>query len=347
MSDIAALTEEVKELALETGFARASVAEATAAPGEDAYDAWLSRGNHAGMEYLERNRDKRFHPDQLVPGARSVLCLAVSYAPAEEEASEVFIARYARGRDYHDVLKQRGRTLMDRLKERYPDFSGRVFTDSAPLAERSLAAASGLGWIGRNGCLIVPGLGSYVVLCEIVSNLRLQPDAPLERDCGACRACMEACPTAALSEEGLNARKCFSYLSKRNEEIPSAYWPLWGNRIIGCDRCLEVCPQNRRISTGDEELLRLPAAQQEHGALYHLPLADYLQWTPDRWDAVTPGSAVRRADWECFVRNAILAAGNSGDPALIEPLHRLSAQRPQWGELIHWALEQLPRQDGN
>ena len=147
--------------------------------GEQTFSTWLAEGRHGQMDYLQRNKDKRFHPEQLVAGARSVICLAASYAPADEPADSnaasneprAFVARFARSRDYHKVLKKRCHWIMDSLRQIAPSFEGRAFVDSAPLAERSVAATAGLGWIGRNGCLIVPGLGSYIVLAERVSTL--------------------------------------------------------------------------------------------------------------------------------------------------------------------------------
>jgi epoxyqueuosine reductase len=333
------LTAAVKRLALEAGFHRVGVAPAGPVPRAEAFDAWLSRGWHAGMAYMARNREKRRRPDRLVAGARSVICLAVSYAPADEAAPaaaddpRAFIARYARGRDYHKLLKQRCRRLIERIRRLAPRFEGRAFVDSAPVMERGLAAAAGVGWIGRNGMLIVPGLGSYVVLAEIVCSLPLRADGPLEGGCGDCGRCVAACPTGAIMADGLvDARRCLSYLTVEcRGPVGRAYWPAVGRRLFGCDTCQEACPHNRGVPAGDEALrAAAPPA-----------LADVLAWSEADWDAATRGSAVRRATYEMLLRNACLAAGNTGDESLRPPLEALRQRVPRLAEEADWALARL------
>ena len=263
---------------------------------------WLASGSHAGMEYMAVNIDLRLDPSRLLPGAQSVICLAAAYPAgkngdaslfsipakvadsglAENREASLFlpsgsgrlIARYAAARDYHKVLKRRCHALMDAIREVEPTFEGRAFVDSAPIMERTLAAMAGLGWIGRNGCLIVEGTGSYVLLCEIVCNLPLVgPPSFLGgvepcnlaadgtsacRDLGStcprplkcmadCGQCVRACPTAALRGDGtLDARRCISYLTiEHRGEIPREFWPLMGVRLFGCDACQEACPHNK------------------------------------------------------------------------------------------------------
>jgi epoxyqueuosine reductase len=174
MSSRRDLTAAVKALALEEAFVRVGIAPAGGAADGEIFRQWLARGCHAGMAYLARNVEKRLRPDRLVPGARSVICLAAGCEAAPDDpAARVEIARYARGRDYHKVLKRRCRSLIARIRRIAPGFRGRAFVDSGPVLERSLAASAGLGWIGRNRCLIVPHLGSHVLLCEVVCNLPL------------------------------------------------------------------------------------------------------------------------------------------------------------------------------
>jgi epoxyqueuosine reductase len=191
MPESADLTAMVKGMATRAGFARVGIAPGEPLPGRpaEAYRAFLRQGLHAGMGYLQRNIDKRFAPRELYAEVRSVICLAVSYAPAGPLPQAMpFVARYARGRDYHHLLRDRCRALIDEIRREVPDFAGRVFVDAGPIAERSLAARAGLGWVGRNGCLIVPGLGSYVVLAEILCNLPLAAEGPLPASCGDCTA---------------------------------------------------------------------------------------------------------------------------------------------------------------
>ena len=276
-----------------------------------------------------------------MPGARSVICLAAAYAPNRPPPTQAArVARYARGRDYHNVLRRRCRGLMDRIRALEPSFAGRAFVDSAPVMERSLAAAAGVGWIGRNGCLLAPGLGSYVLLAEIVCNLPLAPDAPLEPQCGDCRACLAACPTGALGDDGLvDARKCVSYLTVEHAgRIASPLWPKMGTSLFGCDACQEACPHNADLPAGEADLVG--AAAPLAGA----STAHVLAWREDDWDRATRGSAIRRAQWPRLLRNAAIAAGNvpagsSDAPALAAALRRL--RRGDLAELIDWALSRL------
>lgn len=341
------LTKTVRCFAREEGFAAVGVCAAGAVAGQREFESWLEAGFHGEMDYLARNVDKRFRPDRLVAGARSVICLAVGYAPGQdaEEAggpSKPFVARYARGRDYHRLLKAMCRKLMDRIRTERLDFEGRAFVDSAPLAERSLAATAGLGWIGRNGCLIVPGLGSYVVLAEIVCNLELQIDEPLAGECGDCDACVRACPTGAcLGGARLDARRCLSYLSMEHPpEIPQEYRSLWDACVFGCDRCQQACPHNRDLPAGHPELI---ARGADTAAIGEMSFEQLLGWTREQWDSATRGSAVRRSGYDAFVRNVVLAAAGSGEAKLAEPLRALGRAREELAPLIEWALKRLDR----
>lgn len=370
------LVAAIDRLARQEGFHRLAVAPAGAVEDPETFLRWLHRGCHASMEYLERNANLRQSADRLFEGAQSVLCLATGYAPfrstppnpalpagafggqgecdapqpasaastasaVQTAARDELVARYARGRDYHKVLKGRCIRLMDRIREIEPTFQGRAFVDTAPLAERSLAARSGLGWIGDNGCLFVPGLGSYVVLAEIVCNLPLPPGEPLIDGCDHCGRCSAACPTSAILPDGLvDCRRCISYLTIENRGlIEGQYWRRVGRRVFGCDACQEACPHNQDIACGDAELAGTGRVLQGAG------LAEMLAWTYDDWDRATRGSATRRATYEMFLRNAIIAAGNSGDSSLIQPLRALSQADTYDTELIHWALERLSEEE--
>jgi len=319
----AELTEAVCGLAIEAGFARAGVAPVGDLDCSGRLDEWLQRGWHGQMAYMERNAAVRRRPDLLVEGARSVLVLAVAYAPPDDSADHRvgYIARYARGRDYHKVLKRRCHGLMDGIRAIAPGFSGRAFVDTAPVMERSLAAAAGLGWIGSNGCLIIDGLGSYVVLCEIISNLPLAPGSPVARDCEGCDACIKACPTGALSADGLvDSTRCLSYLTIEYRGVATEAMQRCNRGLFGCDICQEACPHNRDLPAGDAELLAFDSACPP------IDLADVLTWKPDDWDRATRGRALRRADYRMFMRNAITAAHNSGQAELMD-LARRTADR--------------------
>ena len=338
MTSLDERTDAVKAAAIEAGFARVAVAPVEEADGE-VFRGWLAQGRHGEMAYLARNVEKRLAPATLVPGSRSVICLAVPYAPATPP-DDTLLARYARGRDYHRVLKKRCHRLMDLIREIAPDFEGRAFVDSAPVMERHLAAEAGLGWIGRNGCLIVPGLGSYVLLCEIVCNLPLRPDSRVESACRDCDACVGACLTGALADPPLvDARRCISYLTiEHRGPIAPDLRARMGVRLFGCDACQAVCPHNRDLPAGDPELLR-------DSPLGGAGVAEVLAWTWDDWDVATRGSACRRASHEMFLRNAVIAAVNSGDGSLREALVALRQRCPEMGELTLWALERLGDDD--
>lgn len=329
------LTSRIKTLAEECGFARAGVAPAEPVKQAELFRVWLESGYHADMTYLARNVEIRMNPAALLEGARSILCLVASYPAGGETArGAVQIARYARGRDYHAVLKKRARTLCERIRVLEPSFVGRIFVDTAPIAERSLAASAGLGWIGRNGSLIVPGLGSYVLLAEIVCNLPLRLDSPCPSGCGDCTQCRAACPTGAFVSEGLlDARRCLSYQTIENRgHIPEELWPLTGQCVFGCDACQDICPHNRR--------LRENLPPQEPSDAPVLAIGDILAWKEDDWDRFTRGRTLRRASRRMWQRNAILAAGHSGDSSLLPLLEALESEeflRPY----VAWARQRI------
>jgi epoxyqueuosine reductase len=340
------LTASVKDLAREAAFAAVGIAPAGPLPAEpaDRLARWLREGRQAGMDYLRRNMDKRLDPRRLLRGARSVICLAASCGGETGDAEgSALIARYARGPDYHDVLMERCGALMDRLRSIEPAFRGRACVDTAPVMERTLAALAGLGWVGRNGCLIVPRLGSHVLLAEVVCNLPLVPDRPVEQQCGDCDACVRACPTRALLGGGLiDARLCISYWNQEPGRVPRDLWPQMGRWVLGCDICQEACPHNRGAAAGDPKLV------SRGDRPWRAPgIAAILAWSEEDWDAATRGSAMRQVRRETFLRNALIAAGNSGDPALREPVARLRDETGELRDLADWALERLPAADRN
>lgn len=241
------------------------------------YALWLDEGNHAGLHYLERNNDKRFAPAQLVEGARTVIVCAVGYKnalsggyPASHDAK---IASYACNRDYHTTIKAMLRQMAEELKREYPTLSGRAFVDSAPLNEKSLAVRAGVGWIGRQGLLISPTLGSWLHLGELVINLEADRyDVPFSGErCGSCRACVEACPNGAIREDRtIDARRCIACRTIERSEGESISLNGW---LFGCDACQSCCPHNRPA----------PMARNPH---FH-PLFDPTSWNKTWWQNLT------------------------------------------------------------
>jgi epoxyqueuosine reductase len=239
-----------------------------------------------------------------MPEAAGVICLAASYAPGEEAVGQPgHVALYARGRNYHRLLKDRCGKIVKALRAMAPSVRAKICADVVPLSERDMAARAGLGWIGRNGCLIHPRHGSYLVLCEIITNLPLPPGNKMPSGCGECRRCVDACPTGALQADGLvDCRKCVSYLTLEHRgAIDASLWPKIGECLAGCDACQRACPFNADAPPGE------PALRQARP----LPTpTEVLAWTREDWDARTRGSSLRRADHAMLLRNAAIVVGN-------------------------------------
>lgn len=331
------LTSRVKHLAVESGFHAVGIAPAEAidVAWRQRFERWLESGHAGEMDYLHRDPCQRYDPRRVLAESRSVIVLATSYAPAPDDpVGDLAVARYARGRDYHKVLKKRAHQLCDRLCEVRPDFLGRAFVDTGPVAEKSLAVLAGLGWVGRNGLLIVPGLGSWVLLTEILCNLPLEPDVPHRGDCGHCRACLTACPTSALLGEGLiAAEQCLSYRNKGGRQLPREHWAAMGNRLFGCDACQDVCPHNRDVPPGEPQL-------RSSADYPPLMLADVLAWSEADFDLATRGRPVRRAGYLPLLRHAVIAAGNTGRRDLQAALECLRHRQPELQDAIEWARQQ-------
>src|SRR5262245_8669991 len=343
------LTERVTSLALALGFDLVGVARAE--PGRDAafLREWLARGYAGEMAYLERNVERREDPRRVLPGARSVIALGLVYDPgarAEPSGSAFRIARYAGGDDYHDVMIDRVRALEAALPAlaRAP-VRTRGYVDTGPVLERAFAADAGLGWIGKNTLVIHPRLGSYLFLGVVLTDLALEPGAPEPDHCGTCRACLDACPTDAFPEPYvLDAARCLSYTTiELRGPIPEPLRAGQGDWGFGCDVCQEVCPWNqrgRREVPADPLGLRARLAPRE---AWRAPaLAWVLGLSLEAWRTATRGTALRRTGYRGLLRNALVAAGNSRDAALL-PLARrhLEGGDAILAEHARWAVERL------
>ena len=344
------LRERLEGEARALGFAAVGVAPADAAPrsGERLRE-WLASGAHGDMIWMAETADRRCSPKGLWPEVRSVISLGMSYTPAADPlalAGEGEVGRisvYAQGGDYHDVIKKALKTLARWLvAEAAKDQQGcdlKVFVDTAPVMEKPLAEAAGLGWQGKHTNLVSRADGSWLFLGAIYTNLEIEPDTPHRVHCGSCRACLDACPTNAFpAPYRLDARRCISYLTIEHKgPIPDEFREAIGNRIYGCDDCLAVCPWNRFADTARRNRAFVPRAE-----LAAPRLADLLALDDAAFRKVFAGSPIKRIGRGRMVRNAAIAAGNSGSAALVEPLSKLTGDPdPVVAEAAAWALERL------
>ncbi len=336
----------MKQAALDAGFHKVGIARAEPLdPGP--LDRMLARGAQADMAWLEEQRAERLDPARLLPGARSVVALALAYAGGAVAGGclegRAQVARYARGRDYHAVVKRRLRDLVGRLRQRDPTLRALATADVAPVMEKAWAERAGVGWVGKNGCLITTDLGSWVVLATVLLDRELDPDPPHPERCGECSACMPACPTGAIPEPGLvDARLCLSFQTiERRGSVPEAVAARFGRWGFGCDDCQTACPWNRVPGeASDPDLLPTRHAW--------LDLKELLSLEPDAYRRGFYGTALARAGHAGLVRNAILVAGASGDAsvAALVGRHR-DSELPGVAEAARWAVGRLGGGEGD
>jgi epoxyqueuosine reductase len=345
-----ALTERIKALARELGFVRAGVAPVEPLVEDGArLQAWLDAGYHGTMEYMRRTAAVRCdpaHPDMLA-GARSVVVLAAPYArgtPPARGPGAGRVARYAQGRDYHNVLHKRLRQVTRLL--RAAGHRARAAVDSMPVFERAWAQRAGVGFIGKNCCLIVPGIGSHVFLAAVVTSAELSTDAPMRERCGECRLCLDACPTNAFVEpRRMDARRCISYLTiEHRGPIEPALRPRMGAWIFGCDVCQDVCPFNRTSQSAPGPTGAF--APSERWA--EVDAEAFLQLDEASFASLAAGSPVRRAKREGMARNAAIVLGNAGARRALPVLQAAAATDPSpvVREAASWAIERIAAREG-
>lgn len=296
-----AFSDEIKQKALDLGFDACGICRATESGEEVRYMQWLQDHWQGGMGYMERNIDKRLDPRLLVEGARSIISVALNYYPPVKLPGKVpQFAYYAYGKDYHEVVREKLRCLFEWIRERVPDVTGRYFSDSAPVLERFWAARAGLGFIGKNTLLIIPGKGSYFFLGELIIDIELDYDEPVTENCGDCTRCLRSCPTNAIEEPyRLNATRCISYQTIENKgEIAPEIVPNLRNNVYGCDICQKVCPWNR-----DAMSHNIPEFMPSD-AFLKLDLEQIMEMDEDRWNHIFRQSAVKRAKLSGLKRNA-------------------------------------------
>jgi epoxyqueuosine reductase len=334
----------IRERALALGFD--AVGFAAAALGVEARTnlaAYLSEGYHGDMGWLAARADQRIDPRALWPEAKSVVVLGMNYGPREDpmaalaDADRGAISVYARGRDYHDIVKSRLKALARDIADTW-HCEIKLFVDTAPVMEKPLAERGGIGWQGKHTNLVSRALGSWLFLGEIYLALELAPDPPESDHCGECRRCLDVCPTNAFpAPYRLDARRCISYLTIEHKgHIEAALRPLMGNRIYGCDDCLAVCPWNKFAQTTREPGLTARAE------LVGPRLAELAALDDRGFRALFSGSAIKRIGRDRFVRNVLIAIANSGDPALLLAVRpRLGDPSPLVRAMAAWALRRL------
>ena len=375
---------QVREAARALGFDAVGIAPAEPPPHAGFLREWLARGHAGEMAWLARRAEEREDPRRVLPGARSIVAVAVVYDeptrgdPASEARSEAQpseaatqgprpagsprspvprseakpseatvcrIARYAGGADYHDVLGARLRSLANAIEALAPRTRTRSYVDTGPVLERPVAARAGLGWIGKNTLLIHPRLGSYLFLGVVLTDLALAPDAPEPDHCGSCRACLDACPTGAFPEPYvLDASRCLSYTTiELRGAIPEPLREAQADWVFGCDVCQEACPWNARSRRSvPEDAAGLRAELAPRAAWRALALAALLDLDERAWGNAARGTALRRAKWRGLLRNALVAAGNSGDATLVPALRRhAEGGDALLAEHARWALARL------
>jgi epoxyqueuosine reductase len=356
--DAAQLMVQVQAWGRELGFSQIGVAGIDLSDAEPGLCAWLAAGCHGGMDYMARHGMKRARPAELVPGTLSVITARLDYLPRNtpdgwqdhelqrlERPGEANVSVYARGRDYHKVLRNRLQQLAERIEAAIGPFGHRVFTDSAPVLEAELASRSGQGWRGKHTLILSRDGGSMFFLGEIYVDLALPASDPVSEHCGACSACIDVCPTQAiLGPQRLDARRCISYLTIEHDgPIPADLRPLIGNRIYGCDDCQLVCPWNKFAQRSP-----LPDFDPREG-LTGATLVELFGWSEEEFLRRTEGSPIRRIGHARWLRNVAVAMGNalrvSEDGAMRAALVARSGHADEVvSEAVVWALAQAPAQ---
>ncbi|HKJ16890.1 MAG TPA: tRNA epoxyqueuosine(34) reductase QueG [Xanthomonadales bacterium] len=348
------LAEQIRKWSKELGFQALGISDTSLNEHEKRLNQWLSDGFQGEMEYMSRHGTRRSRPDELIPGTVRVICVRMDYLPNEartaeslmEEHDKALISRYALGRDYHKVMRNRLQKLCNRIKDEIGEFGYRVFVDSAPVLEKALAEKAGLGWIGKHSNVLSRDAGSWFFLGEIYTDLPLPIDQPAQNHCGDCRRCIDICPTNAIVEPyRVDARRCISYLTiELRSAIPENLRAGIGNRIFGCDDCQAVCPWNRFAQFSQEDDFK-PRPGLDAASLIEL-----FSWSKQQFLEKTLGSAIRRIGHECWLRNIAVALGNAianapatatSTDAIINALHsRSNHPSPLVREHVAWALAQ-------
>src|SRR5437879_332024 len=341
------LKARLVSFAREIGFDSCRVAACNAPAHANDFRGWLRDGAHGEMNYMQRGEEKRCDPEKILPGAQSIVALALNYFQEErthrrsETAATGRIARYAWGDDYHDVIGAK----LNRIDEFLRSFGGqqKCYVDTGPVLERDHAAQAGIGWHGKSTMLIDERLGTWFFLAEVLTTVELPPDDPVPDRCGTCDRCIKACPTGAITApHRLDARRCISYLTiELKGSIPLGLRPLIGDRIFGCDDCLDACPWNRFAQVSRE------AAFSARPATVGMPLRDYLSLSDDEFRVLFRNSPIKRIKRRGLLRNVCVALGNVGDSSDLPALERATADSERLiAEHAKWAIHQIRSRQG-
>ena len=337
---------DAKALASECGFDLCGISPVGDFRELDFLREWISRGFHGEMQYMGRTAERRADVRAILPSAKSVIVLGTlyntphPYSTAQRDPSVAAIARYAWGDDYHQVIQGRMDDLIERIRGVIPKFECRAYVDTGPVQERVYAQYAGLGWIGKNTCLINRDLGSWLFLSVIICDLQLEPDVRTPDHCGRCTLCIDACPTGAITAPyQLDSRRCISYMTIENKgSIPAEHREAIGTHAYGCDICQDVCPWNRRAATSDD-----PAWQPREG-LTAPKLLDLWRRSDDELRTLLKGSAMKRAGVRRLRRNLAVSIGNSGEAdgvRLMQAPHDGTCSDPLVQEHVGWAVGRL------
>ncbi len=340
------LANKIKAWGLELGFQQVGITDTDLSKYEDRFLAWLKKGFHGEMDYMAKHGLKRSRPALLIPETIRIISVRMDYLPPDtslidvlQNPSKGYVSRYALGRDYHRLMRNRLKKLTEKISAEISDPSHRVFCDSAPVLEKAIAEKAGLGWIGKHTNLINSKAGSWFFLGEIYTNIPLEIDAPTTKShCGSCTACLDVCPTQAIvAPYQVDARRCISYLTiELRDSIPVEFRSMIGNRIYGCDDCQAMCPWNKFAKH---------TAENDFHPRHNLHTPDLLNlfaWSEADFLKFTEGSAIKRIGYECWLRNIAVALGNA--PTTPEIVHALLQQKNHSSSLVRehvlWALEQ-------
>jgi epoxyqueuosine reductase len=340
------LKQRLISFAREIGFDSCRVAACGSAPHADEFRNWLDEGGHGQMSYMERGEEKRCDPQKVLPDANSIVVLAMNYFQGGTQAGDTpaaagKIARYAWGDDYHDLIESK----LDKIDEFLRESGGqqKCYVDTGPVLERDHAAQAGIGWHGKSTMLIDERLGTWFFLAEVLTTLELPPDEPVPDRCGTCERCIKACPTGAITApHRLDARRCISYLTiELKGSIPLELRRLIGDRIFGCDDCLDACPWNRFAQVSRE------TAFCARDSTTGVSLRDYLNLDDNEFRTLFRNSPIKRIKRRGFLRNVCVALGNVGDASDLPLLERAAADpEPLIAEHARWAIQQIQSRHG-